>query len=203
MSQNDEKTKNRSKNQTKEKENLEIMLNNNSESYKIMKNQKVKIDECGKKKSLINYEEIKNDDEDIPHPKTRKRSNSVDLYKKHKREREKKNKMNKESNKSIKVNNIQPPQENSNNNTNNNRKSSKNLNCKGKKVSFPKNFVTIIDVESYKQFNIENTSKDPFEDLEFLNNIHNINNYNINININNNKDEDDGKERVNCSCLIY
>ena len=86
---------------------------------------------------------------------------------------------------------------------NNQRKSNKDLNdCKNKKVSFPKNFVTFIDVESYKQFNIENTSKDPFEDMEFLNNIHNK--YNININTNDNKNEvDEGKERVTCSCLIF
>ena len=38
MSQNEE-----SKNQLKENENLDIKFNNNTESYQIMKNQKVKI----------------------------------------------------------------------------------------------------------------------------------------------------------------
>ena len=194
MSQNQE-----TRNQLKENENLDIIINNNIETYQIMKNKKVKIDEKGKKKALINYEEIKNNEEDIPLLRKRKRSNSVDLYKKQKREREKKNKLKKDSTKNVKENIIASP-ENSNIPT---KRPNKNPKYKDKKVSFPKGFVTVIDVESYKQFNIENTSKDPFDDLEFLKNINNINNYNINININNNKVEDDGKERVMCSCLIY
>ena len=196
MSQNEE-----SKNQLKENENLDIKFNNNTESYQIMKNQKVKIDENGKKKALINYEEVDNNKEDIPLPRTRKRSNSVDLYKKHKREKERKKQLKKDSTKSINENNIiSASPEISNIQT---KRPNQNSKYKDKKVSFPKDFVTVIDVESYKQFNIENTSKDPFDDLEFLQNINNINNYNINININNNKEEDDGKERVMCSCLIY
>ena len=193
MSQNQE-----TRNQLKENENLDIKFNNNTESYQIMKNQKVKIDENGKKKALINYEEVDNNKEDIPLPRTRKRSNSVDLYKKHKREREKKNKLKKNSTKNVKESNTASP-EDANSPT---KRPNKNSKYKDKKVSFPKDFVTVIDVESYKQFNIENTSKDPFDDLEFLKNINNINNYNINININN-KVEDDGKERVMCSCIIY
>lgn len=51
----------------------------------------------------------------------------------------------------------------------------------GKKVLFMEpNFVTIIDVESYKKFNAENTSKDPYFD-----------------------DSQDGKDNVKCSCLIF
>lgn len=201
MSQNEEKIISQTKNQLKETENLDLMLNNNTESYQIMKYQKVRIDDKGKQKALINYEEIKKNEEDDPQIRTRKRSNSVDLYKKHKREKEKKNKIKKDSNKNLIENNaISASPENTNVQT---KRQIKNPKYKDKKVSFPKDFVTVIDVESYKQFNIENTSKDPFEDLEFLNNINNINNYNINININNNKDEDDGKERVTCSCLIY
>ena len=193
MSQNQE-----TRNQLKENENLDIIINNNIEKYQIMKNKKVKIDEKGKKKALINYEEIKNNEEDIPLLRKRKRSNSVDLYKKHKREREKKNKLKKNSTKNVKESNTASP-EDANSPT---KRPNKNSKYKDKKVSFPKDFVTVIDVESYKQFNIENTSKDPFDDLEFLKNINNINNYNINININN-KVEDDGKERVMCSCIIY
>ncbi len=48
-------------------------------------------------------------------------------------------------------------------------------------------FVTIIDVESYKQYNAENTCKDPYEG------------------INNNLDSDNNvieNERVVCSCFI-
>ena len=193
MSQNQE-----TKNQLKENENLDIIINNNIETYQIMKNKKVKIDVKGKKTALINYEEIKNNEEDIPLLRKRKRSNSVDLYKKQKREREKKNKLKKDSTKNVKESNTASP-EDANSPT---KRPNKNSKYKDKKVSFPKDFVTVIDVESYKQFNIENTSKDPFDDLEFLKNINNINNYNINININN-KVEDDGKERVMCSCIIY
>ena len=62
--------------------------------------------------------------------------------------------------------------------------------------------MTIIDVESFKKFNAENTCKDPFEDLEFLKNVNNININNNNINNNNIKkgEEDNRKERVKCSC---
>ena len=201
MSENEEKIKNQTKNQLKEKENLDIMFNNNTESYQIMKNQNIKRDEKGKKKALINYEEIKNNEEDIPQPRTRKRSNSVDLYKKHKREKERKKQLKKDSTKNIKENNIASASPDITNIQT--KRPNQNSKYKDKKVSFPKDFVTVIDVESYKQYNVENTSKDPFDDLEFLKNINNINNYNINININNNKDEDEGKERVMCSCLIY
>ena len=50
------------------------------------------------------------------------------------------------------------------------QKSSKNI--RSKKVTFLEpNFITIIDVESYKKYNEENTCKDPFEDIEFINNM--------------------------------
>jgi hypothetical protein len=157
-----------------------------------VKNEKPKIFEERKNNNYID-DELKNGNEDMS-PRI-KRSNSIKLYKRHKflKEQKKKEKNNNGDLKSgIENENIIKEKEKA------------EVSKKGKKVSFLEpNFVTIIDVESYKQFNIENTSKDPFEDLEFLKNIHNINNYNINININNNKDEDDGKERVNCSCLIY
>ena len=201
MSQNDEKRKNKSKNNSKEKNNLDMLFNNNDESYIVAKNQKIKIESSEKKKGTIKYEEVKND-EDIPDPRTRKRSNSVDLYKKHKKEKEKKNKNNKESNKNVKLNNNNIYEVSESTNPITIKKSSKNIkNGKEKRVTFPKKFVTIIDVESYKKINEENTSKDPFEDIEFLNNLKNDNI------INNKKkeedEEEDGKARVNCSCLIY
>ena len=202
MSKNNEKNKNKIKNNSKIKDNLDMLMNNNEETYQSIKIQKIKGENNDKKKSLFNNEEINDKDELIPLAKRRKRSNSVDLYKKQQREKEKKNK--KESNKNIKIinniNNNDVNEVNENTNQNINKKSSKNLkNGKIKKVTFPKNFVTIIDVESYKKFNEENTCKDPFEDMEFLKKIKNLN---FNINDKEDEDEEDGKARVNCSCLI-
>ena len=188
MKNNNEKSKNKPNGIEKPKDNLDILLDNNSESYQIMKNQKPKIDSKGKK-VLINFEEKKEID-DIEFPKkTLKRSNSIKLYKKHKKEKEENINKNNDNTKNIKNNEnlFKGPE----------RKKSENT----KKVKFLEpNFLTIIDVESYKKFNAENTCKDPFEDLEFLNSINNINNYNINININNKKNDDEKKEKVNCSC---
>ena len=184
MKPNNEKLKNKSKIFEESKENINFILDNNSESYQIMKNQKPKIDSKGKK-VLINYED-KKDSDDIDFPKkTLKRSNSIKLYKKHKKEREENNIKNIKNNENL----FKGPD----------RKKSENI----KKVKFLEpNFLTIIDVESYKKFNAENTCKDPFEDIDFLNSINNVNNYNINININNKKnvEEENEKEKVNCSC---
>ena len=202
MSQNIEESKNKPKNNSKEKVNLDNMHNNNKESYLILKHKKIKIDRPIKNKSILNFEVIKNNEEDIPDIRTRKRSDSVDLYKKKRREREKENKnkkeSKKESTKNVKINNnsnIYNISENINT-----KKSSKSLkNGKEKKVSFPKNFVTILDVESYKKFNFENTCKDPFEDSEFLEKIQNGL-----IRLDDKEEEEpDGKARVNCSCFIY
>ena len=197
MSQNEEKEKKKSKNNPKEKENLDIMLDNNTESYLIMKCPKIKGIESGKKKYAINYEEINNNDEDFPKPQKRKRTNSVDLYKKHKRDKEKKIKALKGSSKRLNNNIYDNVSENINLSVN--KKPIKNgKNAKEKKVHFPKNFVTIIDIESYKKFNEENTCKDPFEDMEFLNNMDNLE-----IKNKKEKNEDNGKEQVNCTCIIY
>jgi hypothetical protein len=205
MSQNEEVSKNKPKNNSKEKVNLDNMNNNDKESYLILKHKKIKIDRPTKKKRILNFEEIKNNEEDIPDIRTRKRSDSVDLYKKKRRERERekekekenknKKESKKESTKNIKINNSNIYNISENVNT---RKSSKSLkNGKEKKVSFSKNFVTIIDVESYKKFNEENTCKDPFEDLEFLEKIKN------GVIRLDEEEEPDGKARVNCSCFIY
>jgi hypothetical protein len=200
MSQNDEKTKNKSKNHSKEKNNLDMLNNNNDESYLVSKNQKIKGEGPKKKKGTINYEEVKND-EYFPDPRTRKRSNSVDLYKKQRREREKKNKNNKESNKNVKLNNNNIYEISESSNPITIKKSSKNVkNGKEKRVTFSKKLVTFIDVESYKKFNEENTSKDPFEDMEFLKNLK-IDNISNKICVDD--EEEDGKARANCSCFIY
>ena len=201
MSQNAE---DETKDIQKEKDNIDMMLNNNTESYLIMKCQNVK--GCGirNKKCLINYEEMKNNVEDIPNIKTRKRTNSVDLYKKHKRQRDKKTKTLRPSSRNLKINNnLCEISENSN--LNSNKKSNKNLrNDKEKKVYFPKNFVCIIDVESYKKYNEENTSKDPFEDMEFLQKISNMNNSScLDIIYKKQINEDEGKAQVNCTCQIF
>ena len=203
MSQNEEVSKNKPKNNSKEKVNLDNMHSNSKESYLILKHKKIKIDRPIKKKRILNFEEIKNNEEDIPNIRTRKRSDSVDLYKKKRREREKekenknKKESKKESTKNVKVNNNNIYNVSENVNI---RKSSKSLkNGKEKKVSFSKNFVTIIDVESYKKFNEENTCKDPFEDMEFL---EKINNGLIKLD-DEEEEESDGKARVNCACFIY
>ena len=149
-------------------------------------------------KNEIKKEQKKNDDEDdlVLPVKTLKRSNSIKLYKKHKKEQERRNSLKKENEKDTKdkigdifnvseVNGTKMP-----------RKGSKN--GKQKKVAFLPNFVTIIDVESYKKFNEENTCKDPFEDLDLMQQLKN----NI---INNSFEEEknNGKEQVHCSCFIY
>ena len=48
-----------------------------------MKCPNIKGIESGNKIYDINYEEINNNDEDFPKPQKRKRTNSVDIYKKH------------------------------------------------------------------------------------------------------------------------
>ena len=59
---------------------------------------------------------------------------------------------------------------------------------KSKKVRFLEpEFIKVIFVESYKKYNEENTSKDPFDDNNDLENV--------------NKGKED-KEKVLCSCII-
>lgn len=63
-----------------------------------------------------------------------------------------------------------------------------------KKVSFLRNYVTIIDVESYKKFNFLNAYEDPYEDaLSMFGNI----------NLLNEEDEEDENTRLNCACFIF
>ena len=176
--------------ETKECNNTDIdmVLNNKIESYKIMKNINLKSSVKGGPKCLINYEEIRNDDDTSIH--TRKRSDSIKLAKKHKRDREIRNSLRKMNDSNNKMNS-----ENENDKIFT-KKSSKNV--RSKKVTFLEpNFITIIDVESYKKYNEENTCKDPFEDMEFINNMKIEHIYT------NNNEIDDGKERVHCSCSIF
>ena len=162
----------------------------------ISKEKNTKTKESKSKDKITDKNEIKketkkdDEDDDFVLPvKTIKRSNSIKLYKKHQKDKEKRLSLKKENKKDAKNNDIFSLEENGTKRPN---KSSKNIN---KKVVFPPNFVTIIDVESYKKFNEENTCKDPFENMEIINGRININN--------NNDDEPDGKARVLCSCIIY
>ena len=165
--------------------------NSNISKEKNAKSQQPKIKEKSLTKNEIKKENKKDDEDDdfVLPVKTIKRSNSIKLYKKHQKDKEKKLSLKKESKKEVKNEDVFAAEENGTKRPN---KSSKNV--KQKKVVFLPNFVTIIDVESYKKYNEENTCKDPFENMEFINGR---------ININTNDDEPDGKARVLCSCLIY
>ena len=170
---------------------LDMMINNKVESYRIMKNQKMKVNHKGSKKCLIDYEESKEDNETTL--STRKRSNSINLYKKQRRDKERRTK------KRVSRKDLLNDMEKENKIA---IKSSKNL--RNKKVSFLKpNFVTIIDIESYKKYNFENTCKDPFEDMEFINNMNLDHIYKNNLKNNEEEEELDGKERVQCTCSIF
>lgn len=128
------------------------------------------------------------DDDDFVLPvKTIKRSNSIKLYKRHQKDKQRRESLKKESIKELKNEDIY-------NSIPDNNGSNRTLKTTKKKVEFLPNFVTIIDVESYKKFNAENTCKDPFEDADFLNG---------NINLINNDEEVEGKTRLNCSCFIF
>ena len=199
---------------------MDMIVNNNNEynqncSSRTLINTKIKKNKFFNNGKPINLDE---DDEFLFY--YRKRSNSVDLYKK--KNKEKQLKKQKEIHNNNEANEIKNNNENNNINTNtkiNNDKSPENLDDnininkinekknnninvingkKIKKVSFlmPK-FVTIIDVESYKQFNAENTCKDPFEDL-----IKNNNSKGNNVTSSNKDKQLNDKERVVCSCFI-
>ena len=181
-----------SKKDVNENIDMDMMLNNKAESYRITKNEKMKANHKGNKKCLIDYEENKEDNENALITR-RKRSNSINLYKKRRKNKER-NIKKRISRKDL-GSNIEKESKIA-------KKSSKNI--RGKKVSFLKpNFVTIIDVESYKKYNEENTCKDPFEDMEFSNNM-NLDHIKKN-NSRNIEDEEeiDGKERVQCTCFIF
>jgi hypothetical protein len=157
----------------------DLMLDNNSEFYLNMKPKTIKAEIMKKIKFYQDYGQInEKESNEFFHSNKILRSNSVELYKKH---NQKKKKVINENNTKIDNNGNDIVQIIDKNNA-------QNIGKSNKKVTFLKSqFVTIIDVESYKQYNQENTCKDPYEG------------------INNNLDSDknvNGNERVVCSCFI-
>ena len=166
-------SKNKNINSTNDNENS-IVNNNiyskNNSKIKSLKNQQEK------------NENKKDDDNEVGIAvKTLKRSNSIKLYKKHAREKERRESLKRESDKEIlkDLSNIEKV---------------KKTNKPAKKVAFSPDLVEIIDVESYKKFNEENTCKDPFDNMEFVNGT---------IKINHNDDEANGKAKALCTCFIF
>ena len=163
--------------------------NNINETKKESKSKKEKKKEKSPEKEEIKQESKKKeeDDDDVP-MRSVKRSNSIKLYKKHKKDKDKKNSSNKDNDIEVKdkagdIFEISDYKK---------KKKNKNTN---KKVSFPKDFLTIIDVESYKKYNEENTCKDPFENMEFVNGIL--------VSTKKKDDEPNGKASVLCSCVLF
>ena len=159
---------------------IDIIINNDSEEkYEIIKSERIKGFNINKNNFFQNGEQLnENETNDFIQYNTRKRSNSVDIYKRRNKEKKLKNNID---------NNC--PNDNYNIDINNNKKN--------KKVTFKNpDYLTIIDVESYKQYNLENTAKDPYYD--------NCNNNNDNDNNNNNNEKKKReKEKVVCSCLVF
>ena len=175
----------KSKSIMNEKEILEIILNNHTEYYLNMKPKTTKSESIKKINFSKDYEQInfmESDTNDIPNFRLI-RSNSVDLYKKRKKEREMKN-----NNKSNKNDNNQNAVENNINKMNDNYNNNQKILILNKRVKFLEpQFVTIIDVESYKKYNEENTCKDPYKDF---------------FNDNDNKNKNNEKAKAVCSCSI-
>lgn len=127
----------------------------------------------------------------IPVGKQRRARNSIILYRDHdKAKKTKKIKSDEENQKNeeednndnnIALNNNRPPRASMEKKTKSRTKKTKDGRVVTKRVLFMEpNFVEIIDVESYKQFNLENTSKDPYYD-----------------------DVQEGKDNVKCTCAIF
>jgi hypothetical protein len=156
----------RSKSVLNENEVLE-MLCNNPEYYKTVNPKKIKAENM---KKIQFYEQMgvnKNDCYDKG--KQLFRNNSVDLYKKRNKEKMK----NKDDINEFFMND------------NNDQKDGK----QNKRVRFLKSkFVTIIEVESYKKYNVVNACKDPYEN--FYKNNDTGNNCCL------------GNDKVNCTCFI-
>ena len=155
----------------------DIMQDNNDEFYLNMRPKTIKYEEMKKIKFYQDYGQINEKERnELFHTNKILRSNSVELYKKY---NQKEKKTINESNTNI------------NNNGNDTTEIiDKNNIQKIKKVSFLKTqFVTIIDVESYKKYNEQNTCKDPYEGINnYLDNESNVN--------------ENEHERVVCCCFI-
>jgi hypothetical protein len=165
-------------------------LKENQSEIKETKNLKLEIS------SNSNQKENKAEEVDLPSRASIKRSNSIKLYKKQQKDKHKKDIINKEE---IKNDNIY--------NASIKKGTKRAIKIAKKKVAFLPNFLTIINVESYKKFNEENTCKDPFDNIENINNINiPILNGSDDVKIEKNKkddDEHDGKARLQCSCYIF
>ena len=151
---------------------IDIIVNSDSEEkYQIIKSERINGFNMKNNGFFKDGEQLnENETNDFIQYNMRKRSNSVDIYKKRNKEKKLKNNIN---------NNC--PNDNSNIDNNNNKKN--------KKVTFKNpEYLTIINVESYKQYNIENTAKDPFYD---------------NDNNDNNEKKKREKDKVVCSCLDF
>ena len=173
-----------------DKDSSEINDNNISSQKEKYKSSKTKNESPKKGESKKSGKKKEEEDDFVLPVKSIKRSNSIKLYKKHKKDKEKRIST-KEISKEIKDKNGNIFNVEIDVGTNRENKGSKN--GKQKKVVFLPNFLTIIDVESYKKFNEENTCKDPFDNMEIING---------HINIKNNDDEEEGKVKVLCSCII-
>ena len=84
-----------------------------------------------------------------------------------------------------------------------NKKASNN--SKGKKVSFlpDPDFVTVIQVESYKQYNQECNDKNHMPNFGFIRDFNIFNDYDNDCYVNCDQYSDDGKERLNCTCSVF
>ena len=170
-------------------ENSNININSStdiSQKYKKEKNKsKDNIDNKIEKDSKENE-----DEEYYILLREKKKNNSIILHKKNLEKNSKKKRKNSEiTKKDLDENNYTvediKPKEIS--------KSTKSIKTIKKKVVFLPNFLTIIDVESYKKFNAENTSSEPFDNIGFFNPQSRFNNSN----------DDDGKAATLCSCCIF
>ena len=171
-------SKNKNINSTNDIENS----NPNNNIIDSKQNSEIKFSNGQKKNDEIKTGNKNNDDNDISIPvKSLKRSNSIKLYKRHAKEKERRESLKKESNKGL-----LPDLSN--------KEKVKKVNKTNKRVAFSPDFVKIIDVESYKKFNEENTCKDPFDNMEFVNGT---------IKINHNDDEANGKAKALCTCFIF
>ena len=162
-----------------------IMENNPNNKQAIIKDKDENIQE-----KILNLENDNNENEEEPVIPKRgvKRYNSLNLYKKQQKKKHKNDSIN---------NNNEVKEENNNNAPIENNEVEKINKLIKKKVVFLPNFLTIIDVESFKKFNFENTCKDPFDNMLLLND-------NISLNYKNGDDDElDGKTNLLCSCSIF
>ena len=183
---------NNSNRKVDEKDIIDMIIDNNSEDLKNLKSHSLKMKNVKKSNIFQENQQTNENNADESFP-TYKRRNSINLYKKNKVEKKNNNQNYNLSKTDDKTNTNNLNEKDITNKINDNSQDIQEKNKKSqKKVKFNEpNFVEIINVESYKQFNMENTSKDPYENL-----------FNDDNNNNNNENKDNGKERVICACFI-